>query len=91
MLLTGTYSFTIDINGRPTSCFATSFALVPYFFSYVFCVRDFSKTTRSIYMKLSDLIDIALNLIELFLLNDDVTFTTGFEILTIHVKLIKYM
>lgn len=51
-------------NGRPY-CFWS--ILFPYsFFFSIFCVHNFSKPTRLIYMKFSDLIDIDLNLIANF-------------------------
>ena len=39
LLLRGTSSVTFDIKGKPTRCFATSFALVLFFFLQILCRR----------------------------------------------------
>ena len=54
-------------NGRPYCYCIVSFSLLLFFFSYRFCPEDFSETARSIFMKLSGMIDDNKNLIYFFL------------------------
>ena len=64
LLLRRTSSVAFDISGKPTRCFATSFALVIILFlSYKFCAGDFSEMTRSIFFKCSGLMPNHMNFI----------------------------
>lgn len=66
---------------RKTFLFSFGFFFPILFFSYKFCVRNFSKTTRPIYMKRSVLKDNNMSLIAIF--SDDIFRFGDFNNLTI--------
>ena len=69
LLLRRTSSVAFDISGKPTRCFATSFALVFFSFSFLynFCAEDFSEMGGPIFVKFSASIYYYINLIRFFL------------------------